>query len=87
MIADDGTLDKNPTKHLPLDSPSSKPSRQTTVVAARNALVHGSSPSFACLLWCDYTSHLPGSIIFTALSILQRKGNQGDDLYRKALTA
>jgi hypothetical protein len=87
MIADDGTLEKNSTKHLPLDSPNSKPSCQSAVVAARNALVHGSSPSFACLLWSDYNSHLPGSLIFTALSILQRKGNQGDHLYRKALTA
>ena len=87
MIADDGTLEKNPTRHLPLDSPNSKPSRQTTVIAATNTLVHGTSPSFVCLLWSDYISHLPGNLIFTALSILRQKGNQGDYLCRKALTA
>ena len=60
MIADDGPFEKNPTKHITLDSPNCKPSRQTTVVAARNALVHGSSPSFA-LLQMEYTGLLGDS--------------------------
>jgi hypothetical protein len=48
-ITDNRTLEKDSTSHLSLDTTNSKPSRQTTVVVARNALIHVSSPSFALL--------------------------------------
>ncbi len=87
MITNDRALDQNSTSHLPLNSPNSKPSSQNTVIAARNAFVHGSSPSFAFFLWSDYISHLPRSLIFNALSILRQKGNQGDYISPQALTS